>query len=805
LTSTAVQHEFASLPWCLRVALKGSLLGMVASVVLLGYITETQIAFYALISVSLVVYLLARGEELVGAFLDYLTSGKVLWRWAFVVWAILSLLWTTRGPLSAVRAVTLVEIQVVGLVFYDAARNLGLSRWILNCLFGCAVIAAVHALTTEDPTVVERLAGLYANPNTLGIICVIGLAAFISVAARRRRVVASIGSYVAALVLLVGIVASSSLKGMLGLSLVCGLGVAFSASRIRSVTFVGVAAGVGAALVAFVEPLRLVWEHALYRFEIATIGMSVGVNQSTVERARFIKKGLGLIADAPLFGRGLDTFRWLSSEGTYAHNNMIELGVALGLVGVVLYYGFHVSILRAAARLRRTDDFVWRFIVIAVPTLLLLDIAAVSYTSKLSTMLLIMSAGWLERTRTDPTPTGKHMCCEQGRGAPVTPLRVLYLIDSLGSGGAQRQLVTLVKSLDRTLVTPEVAVYHPLYHFRPELDDAGVPVHLLKGSGGRDPRVFIGLARLLARGRYDIVHSYLKTPGTLARLAAPFSRGTRVVVSERSVDLGHSRWRLMLERLLSGRAVAMIANAQAVAREVERLVPSWTGRIHVVPNGVDFRDPTDDERAAGRGFRARQVGDADHLLGVIGRVGYEKAPDLLVDALERLPEEILRKLRIVWIGLRIDTKLASSVELRLAGSVLAGRVVFLGETRDTRSVYLGVDGILLCSRWEGFPNVVLEALAHGTPVVATDVGDISEIVRPGESGWVVPPGDAKSLSAAIAELLSLPASRRAEMGKAGSAFVLDKYSAERLAERTLSVYRRVLDSREISADRRDLD
>jgi hypothetical protein len=67
-------------------------------------------------------------------------------------------------------------------------------------------------------------------------------------------------------------------------------------------------------------------------------------------------------------------------------------------VGVVLYYGFHLSILRAAVRLRRTDDFVWRFIVIAVPTLLLLDIAVVSYTSKLPTLLLITSVGWLERT-----------------------------------------------------------------------------------------------------------------------------------------------------------------------------------------------------------------------------------------------------------------------------------------------------------------------------------------------------------------------------------------------------------------------
>ena len=404
-------RDFESQPCSLRVALKASTAGVVASVVLLGYTAETQLAFYALIGVSLAVYLLARGEELVGAFLDYLTSSRVLWRWAFVAWAILSLLWTTRGRLSVDRAITLVEIQVVGLVFFDAARNLGLSRWILNCVFGCTVIAAVHAIATEDPTVVERLAGLYSSPNTLGMFCVIGLAVFMSVGARRRSAAASVGMYAAALVLLIGIVGSSSLKGLLGLVLVCGLGAIFAASRVRSATFVGVAAGLGTALVVLVKPLRLVWEHAVYRVELAltTLSTSVGVNLSIVERTRFIRKGLNLIAESPVFGRGLDTFRWLSGEGTYAHNNVVELGVALGVVGIVLYYGFHLSILGAAVRVRRTDDFVWRFIAIAVPTLLALDIAVVSYTTKLSTLLLIMSAGWLERNRArDGLPVSKE-------------------------------------------------------------------------------------------------------------------------------------------------------------------------------------------------------------------------------------------------------------------------------------------------------------------------------------------------------------------------------------------------------------
>jgi len=186
------------------------------------------------------------------------------------------------------------------------------------------------------------------------------------------------------------------------------------------------------------------------------------------------------------------------------------------------------------------------------------------------------------------------------------------------------------------------------------------------------------------------------------------------------------------------------------------------------------------------------VGDADILLGVIGRVEHQKAPDLLVEALELVPDSLLRRLKVVWVGPRIDAELAASVESRLASSALDGRVEFIGETRDTSSVYLGVDGVLLCSRWEGLPNVVLEALAHGRPVVATDVGDTGKLVRDGSWGWLVPPDDAQSLAEALTSLLVTPRKELEGMGGRGAEFVLENYSTSRLVERTMEVYRVVM-------------
>ena len=374
----------------------------------------------------------------------------------------------------------------------------------------------------------------------------------------------------------------------------------------------------------------------------------------------------------------------------------------------------------------------------------------------------------------------------------MKPLRVLYFIDSLGSGGAQRQLVTLVRALDRAAVEPTVAVYHPLYHFRPELAEAGIRIVNLGPGGGRNPRVLLRLTALLKRGGFDLVHSYMRAPSVLARVASSLIFGPPVIVSERNVDLGQARGAITLERMLAGRAAAMIVNAEAIRVHVERLVPAWRKMIKVIPNGVAWSEPTDAERRKAGEFRRSHLGGAEILLGVVARIEWQKAPDILLHALELLPDEVCGRIRVVWVGKTIDRELVLLIRRRLEDSPLAGRVSFIPETRDVRSVYLGIDGLVLPSRWEGFPNVVLEALAHGVPVIATDVGDVRKLVEPGTSGWVVPTGDAGALASAIRDLVGSPTALREQMGRVGSSFVLSEYSVERLVERTMIVYRYVL-------------
>jgi O-antigen ligase len=381
------------LDWALRV----SIAGITASVVVLGHTGETLVAFYAVLAPSLSVYLLARGERLLDSLFDYLTSRAIAWRWGFVLWAVLSLFWTSRGDLAVTRAVTLLEIQALGLVFYDASRRLALGRWIAGTVFVSAAAATLHAMITDDPaTTGRRLTGLFGNPNMLAIVGIVGLAVFCSGALRQRKAAVTALSYLGSLLLLIGVLASASLKGLAGtMSLLLTTSWLPGARRRMwaTVAFVAVSGGL---ILSAVAPLRTYWEQAVRRvgIAVATVGMSVGTNESLVERARFIRKGWSLVAESPLAGRGLESFRWLSSEGVYAHNNYIELGVSLGLVGVVLYYGLPVRLLLSAGRSH--DRVLRNLVLIAIPTLLVLDVALVSYYAKITSLLFIVLAGWAE-------------------------------------------------------------------------------------------------------------------------------------------------------------------------------------------------------------------------------------------------------------------------------------------------------------------------------------------------------------------------------------------------------------------------
>ena len=383
----------------------------------------------------------------------------------------------------------------------------------------------------------------------------------------------------------------------------------------------------------------------------------------------------------------------------------------------------------------------------------------------------------------------------------VSRLNILYLIDSLDLGGAQRQMSYLLAHIDRERVNPTLAVYYDRPHFGAEVEAARVPVILLSRYGGKDPRVPFRLATLLRRGHFDLVHAMLRSPGQLARLAAlmqPRTHRTPVVVSERDLYLGRSRPRLWLERLLCRQGHAMIVNGERTRDHVEQQVPGWHGRIHLVRNGIPMTQPGADERRQAERLRAKHAQPGTRLLGIVARIDHDKGPDLVAAALRSLAPDVASRLSVVWMGNQVDPDAAAPLhELARNPGALAS-FTLAPPRRETRPFMISLDALLLASRAESMPNVVLEGFAVGRPVIASDVGDVARVVVDGYSGWLIPADDIDALARSIHAFVECDPQQLRNMGTKGQRRIAAEHGLEQLCQETLAVYQKATSRRRTS-------
>ena len=164
-----------------------------------------------------------------------------------------------------------------------------------------------------------------------------------------------------------------------------------------------------------------------------------------------------------------------------------------------------------------------------------------------------------------------------------------------------------------------------------------------------------------------------------------------------------------------------------------------------IPNGVDCPN----ELPAG------SDSDAAEVL-FVGRLTEQKAPLNLLAAFERLPEQLRAASRLTFVG---DGPLMADLKRRIHAGPCVDSVQFVGQVDDVNSRMRPATLLVLPSRWEGMPNVVLEAMANGLPVVATAVDGTKEVLCQ-ETGWLVPPDDVAGLSTAINDALTSPEERQ---------------------------------------------
>jgi L-malate glycosyltransferase len=385
-------------------------------------------------------------------------------------------------------------------------------------------------------------------------------------------------------------------------------------------------------------------------------------------------------------------------------------------------------------------------------------------------------------------------------------VRVLYVNHTEVVSGAERSLLSLLGGLP-----PEVAalVASPRGRLSQAVQRLGVPTTSVQGTAGslrlhplHTPQALAELSLAATqvrwaarRHRADVLHANSIRAGIVLALAGP-TRAAKLVHVRDCLPPGAVSTATL--RLIAATATTVIANSRYTAESVRTVAPG--ARLEVLYNPVDLArfDPSRIDRARARAALGA-VGERDVLLGVVGQLSPWKGQDTAIEALALLCEQgvdahllLVGSAKFVARATRFDNRgyLARLHELVDAAG-LRERVSWLGERDDVPELMRALDVLLLPSWEEPFGRALIEAMALGVPVLATDVGGPREIVRDGREGFLLAPRQAGAWAQAVGRLLER-ADRGLELGRAGRERVEREFTVQRHVVDTLAVYERAI-------------
>ena len=363
--------------------------------------------------------------------------------------------------------------------------------------------------------------------------------------------------------------------------------------------------------------------------------------------------------------------------------------------------------------------------------------------------------------------------------------RILHIIATLDRAGAEKQLSLLARGLPRDRFDVHVCALTRGGPLAEELADAGIPVVVLNKRLKADPFALARLVRHLRSLQPDLIHTWMFTANSYGRAAGRLAGVQRMIASERCVDRWKSAWQFAVDRRLAGWTDRFVANAPAVrgfcaAHGIDG------GKFDVIANGIASPPPS---RWTRQEFLQEFDLPADApLLGAVGRFWPQK-----------------RMKYLIWVA-EVLHLLHPDAQLLIAGdgplraqamrysTLLDGNsyIHFLGERDDVPDILPHLDLFWHVSGYEGLPNAVMEAMAAGLPVVATDVPGSRDLIRSGETGMLVAVND-RSEMVQVSDSLITDSARRAALGRAAREHVLAEFPVEEMIGRYVELYERTLE------------
>jgi glycosyltransferase involved in cell wall biosynthesis len=378
-------------------------------------------------------------------------------------------------------------------------------------------------------------------------------------------------------------------------------------------------------------------------------------------------------------------------------------------------------------------------------------------------------------------------------------MRILQLLEAT-LGGVGRHVIDLTEGLlDRghevhvaySDLRSDQVFADDVRRIRAHPDLRFLPLAMRREPSASDAFAIWKFRQYLRReGPFDLVHCHSTKAGIVGRLGAAGLSSKRIYTAHGffTMDRSHSP----LARRTIGSLEAMLArfgdgvivvSREEYAHALALGIPA--SQLSLIPNGAAAHGsgaPVGDRPAVRRDLG---IGAEEFLIGFVGRLVPVKSPATMLEAFAAFRGRSQVPAKLAMVG---DGPLAEDLRRQAAKLGLQRDIVWVG-TRNARPLMCAFDVLCLTSHSEGTPLVALEALVQGLPIVATEVGHIPEIVRPGENGFIVPLRGVTEIAAAL-DILSRDAALRDRMGRA-SHNLSPNFSIEKMIEHTISFYRQV--------------
>lgn len=369
----------------------------------------------------------------------------------------------------------------------------------------------------------------------------------------------------------------------------------------------------------------------------------------------------------------------------------------------------------------------------------------------------------------------------------VSRLKIMHLIGSVSIGGAQRLVLEMAGHTSKVDYEVHICAFGPVKNetFLVELNSLNLPVIHIQSRKFYNPSVLWKIIKYVRQKKIDLIHTHLTDADIIGRLVSLF---TGVPVLGTIHNEPKSFMKLRIDKRVLNKITAKYCTTHLVVVSGclrEQFIAEWAipdEKISTIYNAVDI-----DIYLQAPAEHRLQTGDSKFTITNVGRLSKQKAQHILLEAAQMVIAHF-PDTQFLFVG---QGKLEQDLKNLTHELGLERNVVFMGVRRDVADILASTDIFVLSSLWEGLPLSAIEAMASACATVLTDVGGNRELIEPGKSGLIVPPGDSDALADAIISLLEQE-EVRLSIGRAARARVRGKFNLSLMVKQYEEVYKKVL-------------